>query len=35
MNEAFLFIFGIFTTLLAVGPLILAGILGDRENKTK
>lgn len=33
MNEGFLFIFGVFTTLLAVGPLMLAGILGEREKK--
>lgn len=32
MNELFLFIFGLFTTILAVGPLVLAGF-SDRKDK--
>jgi hypothetical protein len=32
MNEIFLFVFGLFTTILAVGPLALAGFL-DRKGR--
>jgi hypothetical protein len=32
MNDAFLFIFGFFVTLLAVGPLIYAAILDARDD---
>lgn len=33
MNETFIFIFGLFVTILAVGPLIYAAILDSREDK--
>jgi hypothetical protein len=33
MNEAFIFVFGAFVTLLAVGPLIYAAVLDSREEK--
>lgn len=32
MNEAFLFIFGLIATILAVGPLIVAGIMDVRSK---
>jgi hypothetical protein len=32
MNEAFIFIFGLIATILAVGPLALAGILEYMEK---
>jgi hypothetical protein len=34
MNEVFLFIFGLFATLLAVGPLVIAG-LSEKNSKKK
>jgi hypothetical protein len=33
MSELFIFIFGFFVTVLAVGPLIYAAILDSREDK--
>lgn len=33
MNELFVFAFGLFATILAVGPLILAGILDNKDKK--
>ena len=33
MNEVFLFIFGVFTTILAVGPLVIAGISEQKSKK--
>jgi hypothetical protein len=33
MNEAFLFIFGLIATVLAIGPLVLAGISENRSKK--
>lgn len=33
MNEAFLFIFGGFVTLLALGPLVLAGLIERDDDK--
>ena len=33
MNEAFLFVFGIFVTLLAVGPLAYAAYLDVSNNE--
>ena len=33
MNEAFLFIFGLVATILAVGPLVIAGISESNSKK--
>lgn len=33
MNDAFLFVFGLFATILAIGPLIIAGISENRSTK--
>jgi hypothetical protein len=33
MNEVFLFIFGLFVTVLAVGPLAIAGISENQSKK--
>jgi hypothetical protein len=35
MNEAFLFFFGLIATMLAVGPLVIAGILDQQSKKDK
>lgn len=32
MNEAFLFVFGLIATILAIGPLVIAG-LSERGSK--
>lgn len=32
MSDAILFIFGAFVTLLAVGPLLVAGLTGRDDN---
>lgn len=34
MNETYLFVFGLFTTILAIGPLVIAGI-SERKYKKK
>jgi hypothetical protein len=33
MSELFVFAFGLFATILAVGPLILAGYLDSKDKK--
>ena len=35
MNEAFLFIFGLIATILAVGPLVIAGLSEQRSKKDR
>jgi hypothetical protein len=33
MNDAFIFVFGVFVTALAVGPLIFAAVMDYKEDK--
>jgi hypothetical protein len=35
MNEAFIFIFGLVATILAIGPLVIAGISEQRSKKDR
>jgi hypothetical protein len=35
MNDALLFIFGLFATILAIGPLVIAGISENRSRKNQ
>lgn len=35
MNEAFLFIFGLIATILAVGPLVIAGLSEQKSKKDR
>jgi hypothetical protein len=35
MNETLLFVFGLLTTIAAIGPLVLAGISEQRSKKDK
>jgi hypothetical protein len=35
MNETFLFFFGLFATILAIGPLVLAAISEQRSKKDR
>ena len=33
MNEVFIFVFGLVATILAIGPLVIAGISESRSKK--
>jgi hypothetical protein len=35
MSDTYLFIFGLFTTILAVGPLIIAALSEQKSKKEK
>ena len=35
MNETLLFIFGLITTIAAIGPLVIAGIIEQQSKKDK